>query len=256
VRIEQKVADHDGKFSIGPGVGFLVEPVDGGAVFPLQAHINADASAYDVIDDARPLYRGAFTGVEFWEATAGSQWLVYTAETPSDIIGASHLRGRMQRLAPQLVQGGAYTGGTYYLGNLDTFSSATAPSGPVARQVFDVRRFRGVLLTATTEANLQSSGTPTFKLFLDCYQAEPHGEDQVPLAAHTVAAGTVNDAVGAGGVSMWIAVGEHVQTAQGDQWGTFSGRFPYVIPRVVVGGGGGDEIDMDGGVFFDLWGVP
>ncbi|HYI00571.1 hypothetical protein [Hyalangium sp.] len=242
MRITIATANTDGKFSIGAGQGFLVIPFDKGAVFPLEVHVNGNVSRFERLDEERPLFL-SFTDVEFWGATAKSQWLVYTAEAEGEAFGPLNRPGPMQRLVPQIVQAGAYTPGTYYIPAFST-DSAT-------RVLYDVRRFRNVLFTCSA-GNLTLTDTPTFSLFLDLWPGL-NGVGGVENY-ETVAAGSSNDLAATGGGLAWIQVGADSPEAEGDHWGSFPSRFPYVSPRLVIGGAG--EVDFDGAVYFDLWGIP
>ncbi len=239
---EVKTADSNGKFSIGPGVGFLIVPWDTGAFFPLEAHVDGSVAAYDVIAEERPIYRDAFSKVEFWGATTGSKWLVYTAKSSADVFGAAVDCQKMEWIARlEMADGITLSVGRNYFNGTGTGVDLITP------RLFDVRRYKGVKVAATWESFAPGAGT--VKLGVDLYRDNTNLGTMNPTR---VMGGTLASIADSVYTDTWIHVSEQIAAASGDNYTHRNDRWPYVAPFVEIGG---SSRDTSGLFQVDVFGI-
>ncbi len=241
--IEVRTADTNGKFSIAAGVGYLVIPWDAGAIMPLEAHINGDVSSYDVVDEERPVYRDAFSKVEFWGATPNSQWLVYTAKSSADMFGGALASTKVQRIARLTVPDS-----TVLAAGFNYFNADGSNVQLNSLRLFDLRRYRGVKVDATFE-QFDPGSTGSIRLALALYRDNQNIATQTPLFLY---GGTLANMAGAYN-NTWIHVSEQIATVSGNNYTHQNGRWLYAAPFIYVTGG---TLTTTGMVQVDLLGIP
>ncbi len=239
------VADLSGRFEIPAGYGFELQPYEN-AFFPLQARVRTESGPDDELrlEEERPQYKGErFRRIEVTGAAANSKWLGYVAETPTEILGSQNGLGRGVELFSYTRAAGAMPSGLYNVSH----AGASA-------YVYDLRRFRQVLLTATSATINIVSGAELIRAFLSLsWGRSDAGVSLYSGFSLEAGDGTENLASIAGVSGYYAMAGEGCADATTPEYTTRSGRFPFASVFLVASGG---PIELTSNLRVALWGFP
>ncbi|MFL5349300.1 MAG: hypothetical protein ACJ8AT_31250 [Hyalangium sp.] len=254
MKIEYKTADQDGKFTLTAGIGFLVAPHNGPALFPIEAHPNGAANASDVLTEVREIKRGPFSKMEFWGATKGSTWLCYTLESDADSAGPAAPAGMQKLCSASLEDGETFTASAspFFMDGIIDKDGLNGFTPDSEKGRFDVRRFRGVKAVLLSESGVATVGG---HCKVGMRLLSTLGTTNDPDFAWAGGAGAGFDLASGGGTGgcFSIDVGDTVAEVATTYRTGRNGRWAYVQPFVQVTTA---DVNVNGLFQIDLWGIP
>jgi hypothetical protein len=248
MRIEELTANSAGEFVFGPGHAFVITPSDYGAAYPLRLLPSGKEGERMDVDDDRVVWK-RFTFLRAVNARPGSTWRVCVAETPQEAFTEASLReARPVRIfshsLPQqtVIQGENFT---------ITHNGAEAN----APYVYDVRRYRQIMLVANGVTLDGSAGGDIISLFLRVYHArrESDGGLTTSSAYVDIGAGSVNNLATLSDPNLhWVSVGEGYAHADEATYSTRGMRVNYVEAKVSLN----QAMIFVQPMRVELWGYP